>query len=53
MTRRLDGSLIQSGTITSTQLSPAVANSISAGGGPRVTSLIYPGNDTAGNTVGG
>jgi len=53
MTRKLDGSLIQSSTITLTQLSSSVANSISSGGGPKVKSLIYPGNDTAANTIGG
>ena len=53
MPRKLDGTYIQTGTVTTTQLSSAVTTQISAGGGPRVSSLIYPGNDTAGNTVGG
>ena len=53
MPRKLDGSFIQTGSITTTQLSSAVTQVIEAGGGPRVSSLIYPGNDTAGNTVGG
>jgi len=53
MPRKLDGTYIQTGSITTTQLSSAVTNQISAGGGPRVTSLVYPGNDTAANTVGG
>ena len=50
---KLPGSAIQSNTITTTQLITTVVTQISAGGGPRVSSLIYPGNDTAGNTVGG
>ena len=53
MPRKLDGTYIQTGSVTTTQLSSAVTTQISAGGGPRVSSLIYPGNDTAGNTVGG
>lgn len=53
MPRKLDGSFIQTGSITTTQLSSAVTTQISAGGGPKVKSLIYPGNDTAANTVGG
>ena len=53
MPRKLDGTYIQTGSITTTQLSSAVTTQISAGGGPKVSSLIYPGNDTAGNTVGG
>jgi hypothetical protein len=50
---KIPGSAIQPNTITTTQLSSAITTQISAGGGPRVSSLIYPGNDTAGNTVGG
>jgi len=53
MTRKLNGTYIQSGSITTTQLSSVVTDQIAAGGGPRVTSLSYPGNDTAANTVGG
>jgi hypothetical protein len=53
MPRKLDGTYIQTGSITTTQLSSAVTTQISAGGGPRVSSLVYPGNDTAANTVGG
>jgi hypothetical protein len=53
MPRKLDGTYIQTGSITTTQLSSAVTTQISAGGGPRVSSLSYPGNDTAANTVGG
>jgi hypothetical protein len=53
MPRKLDGTYIQTGSITTTQLSSNVTEQISAGGGPRVSSLIYPGDDTAANTVGG
>jgi hypothetical protein len=53
MPRQLLGTAIAANTITTTQLQTTVVNQISAGGGPRVSSLIYPGNDTAGNTVGG
>jgi len=53
MAEKLPGTAIVANTITTTQLSTIVVNQISAGGGPRVSSLIYPGNDTAGNTVGG
>jgi hypothetical protein len=53
MPRKLDGTYIQTGSITTTQLSSAVTTQISAGGGPRVSSLVYPDNDTAANTVGG
>jgi hypothetical protein len=53
MPRQLLGTAIAANTITTTQLQTTVVNQISAGGGPRVSSLIYPGNDTAGNTIGG
>jgi len=53
MPRQLLGTAIASNTITTTQLQTTVVNQISAGGGPRVSSLIYPGDDTAANTVGG
>jgi hypothetical protein len=51
--RKLKGSAIQTGTITSTQLSGALNSSISAGGGPKISNIIYPGDDTAANTAGG
>jgi hypothetical protein len=51
--RKLKGSAIQSGTITTTQLSSSVSESISAGGGPKISSLSYPGDDLAANTAGG
>jgi hypothetical protein len=50
MPRKLEGSYIQSGSITTAQLDTAVSNQIS---GPKITSLVYPGDDTAANTVGG
>ena len=54
MAGKLDGGkAIQSGTITTTQLTTALSDTISAGGGPKIKSLIYPGDDTAANTVGG
>ena len=54
MAGKLDGSkAIQSGTITTTQLATALSDTISAGGGPKIKSLIYPGDDTAANTIGG
>jgi len=53
MPRQLLGTAIAANTITTTQLQTTVVNQISAGGGPRVSSLIYPGDDTAANTVGG
>jgi hypothetical protein len=53
MAGKLLGSAIQSNTITVTQLSTTTVTTIVNQTGPRVTSLVYPGNDTAGNTVGG
>lgn len=53
MPRQLLGTAIAANTITTTQLQTTIVNNITQGGGPRVTSLIYPGNDTAANTVGG
>ena len=34
-------------------LGPSVTASISAGGGPKIQTIVYPGNDTAVNTAGG
>lgn len=51
--RKLPGSQIESNTITITQIQTTAVTNIVAQAGPRVSSLIYPGNDTAGNTVGG
>ena len=53
MARKLDGSYITANTITTTQLATSVVSQLSSGGGPKVKSLIYPGNDTAANTAGG
>ena len=51
--RKLPGSQIESNTITITQIQTTAVTNIVAQSGPRANSLIYPGNDTAGNTVGG
>ena len=51
--RKLPGSQIESNTITITQIQTTAVTTIVNQAGPRVTSLVYPGNDTAGNTVGG
>ena len=46
MPDKISGSAIKSGTITSTQFSSSLYNSISSGG-PKITSLLYPSNDFA------
>jgi hypothetical protein len=51
--QKLPGSQIESNTITITQIQTTAVTSIVTQARPRVSSLIYPGNDTAGNTVGG
>ena len=65
--RKILGTAVESNTITSTQLTTTLSNQITnaygqanaaysaanTGGGPKVRSLIYPGNDTAANTIGG
>ena len=53
MARKLKGGAIQSNTITITQIQTTAVTNIVTQSGPRVSSLIYPGDDTAGNTVGG
>lgn len=54
MARKLSGTAIAANTITTTQLQTTVVTQIQSGGsGPKVKSLIYPGDDTAANTVGG
>ena len=52
---KLPGSAIQANTISVTQLQTTVVTQIQSGasGGPKVKSLIYPGNDTAANSTGG
>jgi len=47
MARKLDGSYITSNTITTTQLTTTVVSQISAGGGPKVTTITYPNSATA------
>jgi IPT/TIG domain len=47
MARKLDGSYITANTITTTQLTTTVVNQISAGGGPKVTTITYPNSATA------
>jgi len=51
--RKLKGSAIEPGTITTTQLESSVSQSISAGGGPKIQSLSYPNSNTSSPTVGG
>ena len=51
--QKLPGSQIASNTITITQIQTTAVTSIVTQIRPKVSSLIYPGNDTAGNTVGG
>lgn len=53
MAGKLSGGAIQAGTITTTQISSALNTTISAGGGPKISTIIYPGDDTAANTNGG
>ena len=52
MTRKLNGTYIQFGSITTTQLSSAVTNQIAAGGGPKVTAITYPNSATAAANTG-
>jgi hypothetical protein len=47
MARKLDGSYITANTITTTQLTTTVVSQISAGGGPKVTTITYPNSATA------
>ena len=44
---KLPGTAIVANTITTTQLQTTVVNQISAGGGPKVTTITYPNNATA------
>jgi hypothetical protein len=53
MPNKLSGTAIQSGTITSAQLSETLTTTIESGGGPKITSITYPGDDLAANTGGG
>jgi len=47
MARKLDGNYITANTITTTQLTTTVVSQISAGGGPKVTTITYPNSATA------
>jgi hypothetical protein len=49
--RKLKGSAIEPGTITTTQLEASVSQSISAGGGPKIQSLSYPNSNTSSPTA--
>ena len=53
MAGKLLGSAIQSGTITTTQLSTTIITTINDSGGPKVKSIAYPGSNTAVDTAGG
>ncbi len=44
---KLPGTAIQANTITTTQLTTTVVTQISAGGGPKVTTITYPNNTLA------
>lgn len=46
MPDKISGSAIKSGTITSTQFSSSLNNSISSGG-PKITALLYPNGNTS------
>jgi hypothetical protein len=49
----IPGTKIQSGTITTTQLAPAIVSAVTVPLHPKISSITYPGNDTAANTGGG
>lgn len=49
----IPGTKIQSGTITTTQLAPAIVSAVTVPLHPKISSIVYPGNDTAANTGGG
>jgi len=49
----ITGSKIQTGSITTLQLSSPIASNIAIGTHPKITSLTYPSDDTAANTGGG
>lgn len=53
MTRKLDASKsIQSNTITTDALAPAVSSSITEGSSPKVKTVIYPGANTSARASG-
>ena len=47
MAEKLPGTAIVANTITTTQLQTTVVTQIQAGGGPKVTTITYPNNQTA------
>lgn len=49
----IPGTKIQSGTITTTQLSSSIVAVVNTPLHPKISSIVYPGNDTAANTGGG
>jgi hypothetical protein len=49
----IPGTKIQSGTITTAQLDPAIATAVNTPLHPKISSLSYPGDDLAANTGGG
>jgi hypothetical protein len=53
MAGKLDGTAIEAGTVDTSKLAGDVSAVIQAGGGPKVISIGYPGDDTAANTGGG
>jgi hypothetical protein len=53
MAGKLEGTAIEAGTVTNAKLAADVSAVIQAGGGPKITGVTYPGDDTAANTVGG
>lgn len=53
MAGKLEGTAIEAGTVTVSKLASDVSAVIQAGGGPKVISIVYPGDDTAANTLGG
>jgi len=53
MAGKLLGSAIVPGTISVAQLASDVSAVIQAGGGPKISSVTYPGDDTAADSAGG
>lgn len=51
--RKLKGSAIESGTITTDQFEASVSQSITSGGGPKIKTLSYPGANVSSPTSGG
>lgn len=53
MAGKLEGTAIQAGSISTTQLSAAASAAVESGGGIKITGITYPGSNTAANTIGG